>query len=118
MSRARERLELAGRASDSGAGAVALPPALAALVGRWRQDAVTLRDRGAPAQAEALERCAVELETAATEAALELLDLERAARESGYSKAHLRRLFPGQRRIPRAALPHKAGTCPAPNRVP
>ncbi len=110
---------LRGPIDDAGTRAAAtLPPALAALVARWHQDAVTLRDRGAPAQAEALDRCALEVEAAATEAALELLDLERAASESGYSKAHLRRLFPGQRRIPRAALPHKAGTCPLPTRVP
>ena len=95
-----------------------LPPALAALVARWHQDAVTLRDRGAPAQAEALDRCALEVEAAATEAALELLDLERAARESGYSKGQLRRLFPGQRRIPRAALPRKPSPCAAPSLVP
>jgi len=85
---------------------VTLPPALAALLVRWRQDAATLRARGAPAQA------------AATEAALELLDLERAARESGYSRAQLRRLFPGQRRIPRAALPRKPSPCATPSIVP
>ena len=95
-----------------------LPPALAALLVRWRQDAATLRARGAPAQAAVLEGCAVEVEAAATEAALELLDLERAARESGYSRAQLRRLFPGQRRIPRAALPRKPSPCATPSIVP
>ena len=95
-----------------------LPPALAALLVRWRQDATTLRARGAPAQAAALEGCAAEVEAAATEAALELLDVAQAARESGYSRAQLRRLFPGQRHIPRAALPRKPSPCATPSIVP
>lgn len=51
----------------------------------WRDDAETLRRRGAHAQAEAVESCVMDLEHAVREWELEELTLEQAAEESGYS---------------------------------
>ena len=98
------------------------------LVNRWRVEAATLRRRGAPQQAEALESCAEELEAALREHELEALTLQEAAEESGYSEEHLRRMvrdgtLPAQRnggtrshiRISRKDLPKKPGKRPSSN---
>ena len=89
------------------------------LIARWRDDADTLRRRGASHQAEALESCAKELEAGLREHELEALTLKEAAAESGYTPDHLGRLIregrlpkigaPGSPRIRRADLPRKTG---------
>ena len=65
------------------------------LATHWRTEAATLRQRGAPQQAEALESSADELESALRAAGQETLSLPEAAAESGYSEEHLRRLVRG-----------------------
>ena len=62
------------------------------LATRWRTEAATLRRRGAPQQAEALESCADELEAGLRAHEHEALTLQEAAEESGYSRDHLGRL--------------------------
>ncbi len=78
------------------------------LVERWRTEADLLLRRGAPDQAHALQACADELEQHIAAWELEGLTVAEAAAETGYSPAQLRRLFPGQKRIPRTRLPRKA----------
>ena len=77
------------------------------LVAHWRSDAERFRAWGQEYLARTLERAATELEQTMTECELEQLSIPAAARESGYSESQLRRRFPGQRTIPRAALPRK-----------
>lgn len=62
------------------------------LAARWRANVETLRGFGAAAQAEAVERCARELEELARRQDRESLTLREAAARSGYSADHLRRL--------------------------
>ena len=81
---------------------------LADLVARWRSEAELLRRRGAGVQADVLAACAEELEIALREWELEQLTPTQAAAECGYTPGALRKLFPGQRAIPRGALPRKA----------
>lgn len=85
---------------------------LAELRARWREDAAVLRRRGAGQLADSLEGCAAELETALAAEASAPLTVAEAAAESGYSAAQLRRLFPGQRTIPRGELPRKGIRAP------
>ena len=78
------------------------------LVVRWRTEATLLKRRGAPAQGDVLLACADELEVALRLHALERLTPRQAAEETGYTASAIRKLFPGQRTIPRSALPKKA----------
>ena len=80
---------------------------LDALRERWRAEASLLRRRGAAGQAEAVESCLADLDTALAEEAEEQVPLTLASEESGYSVSQLRRLFPGQRSIRRGDLPRK-----------
>jgi hypothetical protein len=61
------------------------------LVEAFRADAATLRDWGAIAQADAVERCASRLEAMLAERALEALTLAQAVSESGYSYSSLQK---------------------------
>jgi hypothetical protein len=80
---------------------------LRTLLGRWASDAETLRRRGAPAQADALEANCRELEEALVAHDLESLTIPEAVKESGYSASQIRRMFRGQRNVTRGALPRK-----------
>ncbi len=60
---------------------------------RWRQKARLFREHGHEATARAYEACSSELETALHTDADDLLNLQEAARESGYSADHLGRLI-------------------------
>ena len=92
------------------------------LTAQWRDEADTLRRRGASAQAVALESCADELEAALREHALQALTLNVASQESGYSYSTLQKKVAsgelpniGTRsrpRIRRGHLPRKAGRLP------
>lgn len=87
------------------------------LAAQWRADAATLRRRGAPALAEALESCADDLDRVVAHQGSELLTIPEAALVSGYSTDHLGRLLregkitnhgrPHAPRIRRAELPTK-----------
>ncbi len=89
------------------------------LVARWRDEAATLRRRGAVAQAVAVESCADDLEAAFRERDETLLNLTEASRLSGYSSGHLGRMVrdgiipnvgrPNAPRIRRVDLPRKVG---------
>jgi hypothetical protein len=92
------------------------------LAAEWRDEAVTLRRRGAAVQAVLLESCANDLEGVLQEREDELLSIKQAAAESGSSEETLRRQVregklpaerrPGKRthlRIRRGDLVHKAG---------
>jgi hypothetical protein len=61
----------------------------------WREDAAVLRRRGARRAAALLERLAAEIEEdwCGQDARAELVDLNRAADLSGYTRGHLRRLI-------------------------
>ena len=95
---------------------------LAVLATQWRDEADTLRRRGASAQAVALESCADELERALRDRDNELLNLTEAARLSGYSSEHLGRMVrngvipnagrPNAPRIRHSDLPRKVGLPP------
>lgn len=95
------------------------PAPIAELVVAWRVRAELLRPY-APTAAEAFERAADELEAAMREADSEVLNLQDAARESGYSADHLSRLLkegkvpnvgrPHAPRIRRGDLPRKPGS--------
>jgi hypothetical protein len=74
---------------------------LLALHGRWRQQAALFRQHGHEATARAYELCSGELEAALQAAQNQLLDLQEAAVESGYSSDHLGRLV-REGRIPNA----------------
>jgi len=63
-----------------------------ALYHRWREKAELFRQHGHEATARTYEVCSAELETALREGDEQLLDLQQAARESGYSSDHLGRL--------------------------
>ncbi len=90
------------------------------LLGEWRAHAKTLRVFGATTQAEAVERCASELDEALAAEDGKLLTLQQAARISGYSADHLGRLVrlgtvrnmgcPRAPRIRQGDLPRKAAT--------
>jgi len=57
---------------------------------RWRDSAEELEGFGAAQQAQAVRRCAVELEESIRAAATEVLTVAEAATETGYSKDYLR----------------------------
>ena len=61
----------------------------------WREDAAVLRRRGARRAAALLERLAAEIEEdwCGQDARAELVDLNRAADLSGYTRGHLRRML-------------------------
>ena len=63
-----------------------------ALHVRWREKAELFRQHGHEATARTYEVCSAELETALRDGDDQLLDLQEAARESGYSSDHLGRL--------------------------
>lgn len=87
------------------------------LPAQWRREAALLRRRGAAAQAETLESCAVELEAWEHQRALETLTLEEAEHESGYSYSALEKMVrrgelenvgeKGRPRVRRGDLPRK-----------
>jgi enoyl-CoA hydratase/carnithine racemase len=77
------------------------------VLGGWRADAEALRRHGLADQAASLEQRAREIEEALAAESDEALNVAAAAKESGYSAAQLRRLFPGQRRLRRGDLPRK-----------
>jgi hypothetical protein len=91
---------------------------LADLVATWRER-VALLSRYAPAAATALEEAAGELEATLRSIGADLLTLEAAARECGYSADHLGRLIrrgslnnhgrQGAPKVRRDELPRKAG---------
>lgn len=78
---------------------------LLALHGRWRQKAELFRQHGHEATARAYELCSTELEEALCAGEDELLDLQEAAKASGYSADHLGRLL-REGRIPNAGRRH------------
>lgn len=119
----------AGYAADRPPGEHAVKAAgpLALLAARWRADAEVLRRRGCAEAACLLESCAGELEDCGALVQDEHLPLAAAARESGYSVPHLRRLIAqgrlaavpsqGPTRVRRGDLPRKPGShSPAPLR--
>ena len=65
------------------------------LADLWRIEAETLRKRGATGEAVTLESCADDLERVLKNWQDQLLTLEQAARETGYSAEHLRRQVRG-----------------------
>lgn len=69
------------------------PLSLQALLLRWREEASLLRRRGQESLAALAESYAEELEVALQTMGTESLELEVAARESGYSTQHLSRLI-------------------------
>jgi hypothetical protein len=95
---------------------------MALLASQWRDEADTLRRRGAEVQAVALESCADELEEAYREHALAALTLTEASQESGYSYSALqKKVASGELpnvgtkngpRVRRGDLPRKAGQLP------
>lgn len=95
---------------------------LALLAPQWRDDADTLRKRGAASEAVALESCADELEVALHEHSLETLTLNEASQESGYSYSTIQKKVAsgdlpnmGTKNCPRVRrgdLPRKAGQLP------
>lgn len=81
-------------------------PTVAQLVPEWRGRATNLRQWGAAeGPARAWEDAATELEAALRAADAELLTLEQAATESGYSTDHLGRLV-RQGKVPNAGRQH------------
>lgn len=66
--------------------------ALLTLHSRWRQKARLFREHGHEATARAYEACSDDLEAALNDDTDDLLNLQEAARESGYSADHLGRL--------------------------
>ena len=74
---------------------------LIALNQRWRAKAELFRAHGHEATARTYEVCSEELEAALRQGEEELLDLQEAARESGYTSDHLGRLVRAGR-IPNA----------------
>lgn len=96
---------------------------LTRLAPSWRAHAAELRSWGAEGPARALERAAEELTAVLEAQAGEVLTLEAAARESGYSAEHLRHLVAdgtvpnagrkGAPRVRRADLPAKPGKAAA-----
>lgn len=90
------------------------------LVNQWREDATRLRQWGAVAQAEVLDRCVSDLETRAREWELAALTVQEAAAESGYSYSAIqKKLASGELenlgtkhspRVRRGDLPRKGGS--------
>lgn len=79
------------------------------IVAHWRTEASVLRSRYADERGAALfELHAQELEEAIAKGAEEILNLEEAASESGYSSRHLGRLV-ADGRIPNAGRKHAPG---------
>lgn len=78
------------------------------LVMRWRQEAKLLEAHGAHEAAATKVHDADALEVALRMYQLERLTPKQAAAETGYTAGAIRKLFPGQRTIPRSALPKKA----------
>lgn len=76
------------------------PAARARLAARWREDAQVFRRYGSTARARMLERLADELEQTADEDAHAVADLATAARLTGFTRGHLRRLYRERRLIP------------------
>jgi hypothetical protein len=68
------------------------PPGPAALAARWRADAQVLRRYGVTSRARLLEEMAAELEASTAAEATAIVGLSDAARLSGFTRAHLRRL--------------------------
>lgn len=95
-----------------------MPRSLDGLAAQWREEAETLRKRGAAAQAVAVESCADELTRELANLETEELTLTQAARVCGYSADHLGRLIRDGKianagrnnapRVRRADLPRKA----------
>jgi hypothetical protein len=118
--------ELPSIANEGGRSTTGLDRALRVstldLLAQWGVHAKTLRAFGATTQAEAVERCALELEDALAAEDGELLTLQRAAQISGYSADHLSRLIrqgalrnlgrPRAPRVRRGDLPRKAANLP------
>lgn len=69
--------------------------ALLSLAERWREEAGTLRRYGDERGAHVCELHAREIEEAVRAAESEILTLEQAEQESGYSREHLRHLVAG-----------------------
>ncbi len=86
-----ERLGTPGERGDTRASGSRGHRSLDRVVLQWRDEADTLRRRGAAAQAVVLESCAEELESALQQQHDELLSIKEAATESGYSEETLRR---------------------------
>lgn len=82
--------------------------ALDAAVSRLREEAVTLRRRGAPRQAEALESAADDFAEALRNYRAEELTVAEAAEESGYCQKSLRRMV-REGRIPDSRTPGSQG---------
>jgi hypothetical protein len=99
------------------------PPAELGLAQRWRDEAALLRRRAAPAQADVLESCAAELEAWVRERELEVLTLDRASEETGFSYSALEKMVragkvanvgrKGRPRVRRGDLPRKPTQRPA-----
>ncbi len=113
-----ERPGTTGERRDTRASGSGGQRSLDRVVLQWRDEADTLRRRGAAAQAVVLESCAEELESTLQQHHDELLNLTEAARVSGYSREHLGRLLkegripnagqPGAPKIRRSKLPTKS----------
>ncbi len=96
---------------------IPMPRSLDGLAAQWREDAETLRRRGATAQAVLLESCADELATVLRERDLEALTIQQASEESGYSYSALQKMVAkgelanvGDKhrpRVRRGDIPHK-----------
>ena len=86
-----ERLGTTGERRDTHAWRSGGQRSLDRVVLQWRDEAETLRRRGAAAHATLLESCAEELESALQQHHDELLSIKEAAVESGYSEETLRR---------------------------
>ena len=98
---------------------------VAGLAAGWRSEATHLRERyGADGLARLCEAHARELEGALAVDAARPLTLQEAARQSGYSRSHLRAMLTagvlrnvgrkGSPRILRGELPTKSGSAPGP----
>ena len=89
---------------------------------QWRERAQLLREHGAPDHARLVEHLATELDQVLAAGGDITLNLQEAARESGYSAGHLGALLkrgvipnagrPGSPRIRRSDLPHKSDQKP------
>lgn len=77
-----------------------IPAGGAALAARWREDAQVLRRYGATGRARMLERLAAELELSTASEAAAPVDLSTAAKLSGFTRGHLRRLYREGKLIP------------------
>ena len=98
-----------------------LPTWISDLAAKWREQADAYEADGFVGHA-VLRRVADELEVRACEHEIELLTIDQASSESGFSYSHLQRLVsegdvpnagePGAPRIRRADLPRKAGRRP------